>query len=78
MNIKGIKAPFVKSEARTPAGDHVVLQPTSKSRCFRCLDVLVCVENTQQLHKCSQTVDCTSGKEKKRRKEIKGQRKSEH
>lgn len=51
MNIKGIKAHVVKSEARTPAGDNVVLQPALKSRCFRCLDVLISVENTQQLHK---------------------------
>lgn len=69
MNIKGIKAPVVKSEARTPAGDHVVLQPASKSRCFGCLDVLISVENTQQLHKlydCSQIVNCTSGKKEKK------------
>lgn len=50
MNIKEIKAPVVKNEARTPAGDTVVLQPASKSRCFRRLDVLIFVKSTQQLH----------------------------
>lgn len=76
MNMKGIKARAVKSEAAPPAGDHVVLQPTSKSRCFRRLDVLISVENTQQLPKlynCSQTVDCTSGK-KTREKQSKEKR----
>lgn len=78
MNIKGIKAPVVKSEAGTPAGYNVLLQPASKSRC---LDVLISVENAQRLHKLynwSQTANYTSEKRTKRTKNITGQRKNGH